>query len=810
MYRYFLFFLLIVPFAQAQTPRFTISGYVQEAESGEKLIGATVIAPKLKAGTVTNKFGYFSLTLPADSVQLVVSFVGYQSKIVRLKLNRDVQMQIELKLDESSEAVEIAADRVESIVETTQMSSIDIPISQIKKIPAIMGETDVIKAIQLLPGVSGGTEGASGLYVRGGSPDQNLILLDGAPVYNVSHLFGFFSVFNSDAIKNVELVKGGYPARYGGRLSSVLDISMKEGNMRDFEAEGAIGLIASRLTVQAPIKKDKASFILSGRRTYIDLLARPIIKATASNNGDEVVVGYYFYDLNGKVNYIVSPKDRIYLSAYLGDDRFYNDVSYQISSQSGTNLYERNKGGLEWGNLTSTLRWNHVFSPKLFANTMLTYSNYQFDINLAFSSDEWVNNKVRTDTQKAKYFSGIKDQSAKIDFEYLPNPQHTIRFGTSAIHHTYKPGAAAFRFTNANGVATDSTITPKTALTSANEFAVYAEDDWAVSPIFKVNGGLHFSAFNVSGKTFTSLQPRLAARLKLGDVAVKASYATMQQYIHLLTNSGIGLPTDLWLPATPKAPPQQSWQAAAGLAYSFGKENGFEVSIEGYYKDMKNVLEYKEGSSFFNDPASDWQNKVEVGNGKSYGLELFFQRKVGKTTGWIGYTLAKTTRQFPNLNQGKEFPFRYDARHDFEMTMNHEFSKRFDFSATWVYNTGNALTIAQSRYVAPLFPWDLNFGSHTNYGSRNDFRMPNYHRLDLAANFHRGNKSRIFGKGEKTWTVAAYNAYNRANPFMIQLATERTYNFDPNTGKGVEEAKSVFKQISLFPIIPSVSYSFKF
>lgn len=822
-------FLCLFVFAEASYAqnRFTISGYVEDIESGEKLIGATIYAPDLKAGTVANKYGFYSITLPAaDVVKFVVSFVGYKVQLQDIPLRKDVVMNFRLVPEPASNETEILGERVENVVQSTRMGTIDVPIEQIRNVPAILGERDLLKAIQLLPGVKGGTEGSSGMYVRGGGPDQNLILLDGAPVYNASHLFGFFSVFNTDAIQHVELTKGGFPARYGGRLSSVLDISMKEGNLREWQADGGIGIISSRLTVQGPVIKDKMSLLVSGRRTYVDVLARPVIRAlNARGEGPGGDVGYYFYDLNAKLNYIISPKDRIYLSTYNGKDHAYTDIAsiseYKSSGPSEDPVtiasHERIDGNLKWGNQTTSLRWNHLFSQKLFANTMLTYSDYTFNIDISSEFKNLVNGSVvDRDYQRARYFSGITDKSARIDFDYLPVPTHAIKFGLSNIWHEYRPGAASIRVEATGEVPIDTTLVPKTKLTKATEMAAYIEDDWTLSGKMKMNFGLHASGFWVGKSFYPSLQPRLAFRYLVGPYALKASFVTMRQYIHLLANSGVGLPTDLWLPATDRVKPQAAWQVAAGVSRVFS-DVGLEASIEGYYKPMKNLIEYKAGANFLNDPSTDWQDKVEIGNGEAYGLEFFLQKKIGRTSGWIGYTLSWSNRIFPNLNKGETFPYRYDRRHDIAVVVSHKFSKKVDFAFNWVFGSGNAVTLAQARYRGlDQVPGDfvayyigLSNKPHdsrvvlTDYGSRNGYRMTPTHRLDIAVNVHRDKAMSLFGKRIRTWTFGAYNAYNHKNPFYIYLSTQNEFD----TGEFVLVTK--YKQVSIIPVIPSISYTFK-
>ncbi len=684
--------------------------------------------------------------------------------------------------------VVITAAEAEKIQEITQMSTISVPIEQIKSLPAFLGEVDVLKTLQLLPGVQSGNEGTSGLYVRGGGPDQNLILLDGVPVYNASYLFGFFSVFNADAINNVQLIKGGFPARYGGRLSSVIDISMKEGNMKEFHGEGSIGIIASKLTLEGPIVKDKTSFIISGRRTYLDLLARPLIKA--QTDGDEVV-GYYFYDVNAKINYRFSNRDRLFLSTYLGDDHFYARYKYE-NQQNGVTLEDEDEAGLRWGNITSALRWNHIFTPKLFSNTTLTYSRYRFDISEDYRY-EYLNdttNQIMVDRGLSRYLSGIEDYAAKIDFDYLPAPQHSVRFGASAIHHTFRPGALNYQYDDASyGESLDTLIGAQQ--TRAVEFAAYAEDDIELSRQLKFNVGVHFSGFRVNDEFYTSVQPRVAGRYLLNEqLSFKASYVQMAQFIHLLTNSGIGLPTDLWVPATEQVKPQTSQQGALGVAYNW--RSGYEVSVESYYKTMNNLIEYKEGASFI-DVNQDWQDKVTVGDGRSFGLELLVQKKQGRTTGWLGYTLSRTDRQFPELNFGKRFPYKYDRRHDISLAVVHAWKEKIDLSFSWVFGTGNAISLPTAIYSGASRP---NYYSNDiyYYGERNSYRMQAYHRLDGSITFKK--KTRW---GERQWVLGVYNAYNRRNPFYLYLDASQ----DP--GRNAE-----FKQVSLFPIIPSFSYRFKF
>ena len=766
--------------------KFTVSGYMLDAETGEKLIGANVFDGNILSGTSTNTFGFYSLTLPADTLDLVFSYVGYQPLITKFRLDQDTVINVRLTLNTLEEIV-ISGSRTEDIRETTQMSTIDIPIDNIKKLPAFLGEVDVLKVMQLLPGVQSGNEGSSGVYVRGGGPDQNLILLDGVPVYNASHLFGFFSLFNADAINKVELIKGGFPARYGGRLSSVIDISMKEGNSQEFKGEGAIGLVASKLTLEGPIIKDKTSFIVSGRRTYLDLLAAPFIFAANEGEGR---AGYYFYDLNFKLNHKFSERDHLYFSSYLGDDKAYARSNDDYSNDVETTEY-KDRFGLRWGNIITALRWNHVLNNKLFSNTTLTYSRYRFSVFEKYEEKITRGDEVTNRFFNDEYASGIRDFALKVDFDYLPSPDHYIRFGVMGIRHRFNPGVFSYQ-----ADAEIDTVIGSQQI-NANEYSAYLEDDFKINDWLKANAGIHVSAFDVGDKLYHSFQPRLNVRALLGESwSAKASYVRMTQFIHLLTNSGIGLPTDLWLPSTPDIKPQEAYQVAIGLAKNLGDD--YEFSVEGYYKEMENLIEYKEGATFINID-KDWQTKVETGDGESYGMEVFVQKKQGDLTGWVGYTLSWSNRLFPNLNFGRPFPYRYDRRHDISVAASKKLSPKIDFSMAWVYGTGNAVSLPVAQYPdnssqfkpGPNWYFD-NWSGIDYYESRNSFRMRAYHRLDASISFNKVKK-----KSERTWTIGVYNLYNRRNPFFLDIG------FDDNGDKK-------FVQYSLFPVIPSVRYSFKF
>lgn len=802
MKQFFIVLLCSILATSIYAQRVTISGYITDKESGERLINANVYNKVNYQGTITNTYGFFSLSQPKGEITLVASYMGYQTREIKLNLQEDVSLNIELEI-QSGELGEItvSGNKVNK-VEETQMSAIELPVQKLKTLPVILGEADVLKVIQLLPGVQSGTEGTSGIYVRGGGADQNLFLLDGVPVYNASHLLGFFSVFNPDAIKTVKLYKGGFPARFGGRLSSVVDISMKDGNMKEFKGDFSIGLISSKLSFEGPIVKDKTSFMVSARRTYVDVLAQPVIAFMNKKEDSNVKMGAFFHDINLKVNHIFSDRSRIYWSGYLGRDKGHEADKYDNGweEQVATNEYEE-KFGLGWGNTISSLRWNYLLTPKLFSNTTLTYSKYFFDIE----SDELTNNLTDTTNEEVyyRYYSGIEDITAKVDFDYFPAPNHVVKFGTYYTNHHFTPGVSNFKTTNSAYEEMNADTSYGNRDIYAHELSSFIEDDMAITGNININAGIHLSIFNVDNETFIRPQPRLSVRYKGSENwSLKASYSRMAQHVHLLATSGINLPTDLWVPVTKKFEPPISDQYAIGTAINL--PFNLSLTLEGFYKDMKNLIAYKEGASFMGGGA-DWESKVEKGHGWSYGAEFLLEKTVGKTTGWIGYTWSKTEHQFKNINFGKAFPAKYDRRHDISVVFTHKFSDKFDIGGTWVYETGNAVTLSFSKYPISDIPYSNPYGWNNNvkyYEGRNNYRMPAYHRMDLGMNFHKQKKN-----GIRTWSVSVYNVYNRLNPFML------TWKYDYENSYTVDYQqipKQRLIKLSLFPIIPSLSYSYKF
>lgn len=798
-------FIFILAATSVWAQKYTISGYITDSENGEKLIGANVYNAKTLQGTVTNNYGFYSLTLEAGELELTVSFVGYAAYTEHIDLNKSIKINVELKPSLELEEVVVEGEKSGLKIQSSQMSVVQIPIKTIAKLPSFMGEPDLIKSIQLLPGVQSGTEGMSGMYVRGGGPDQNLILLDGVPVYNVNHLFGFFSVFNTDAVQNVKLIKGGFPARYGGRLSSVLDISMKEGNSKEFKGSASVGIIASKLTLEGPIN-EKSSFIITGRRTYIDVLAWPIIKiAQAAEDIERLRTGYYFYDLNAKANYRLSDKSRLYLSAYMGKDRFYTDqkdsYTYDLydpltgNYENSTNTWE-DQGEIWWGNITSSLRWNYQINDKLFSNTTLTYSRYKMLTGFSY----YESYQGHSNSEEINYNSGINDLGSRVDFDFFPTPAHTIKFGLGNTNHEFNPGIFASQ-SSSEDTLTYSTEAGNSRIVS-NELEAYIEDDMKLGSLVKINAGLHFTSYLVRNKNYFSVQPRISGRVQLTEKwSAKASFAQMDQYINLLTNSNIGLPTDLWVPSTDLVKPMRAWQSAVGTMIELPHD--FEFSVEAFYKKMNNLQGYKEGASYFS-IENDWETKLEAGEGWSYGVEVLIMRSVGNTTGWIGYTWSKAENKFPGQNQGEAFPFNFDRRHDISIVLTHRINDHTDFGLTWVYGSGYPKTLGTQEYLTwfdqvqqqSSDPNYYYYGSYaTDIQHKNNYRLPAYHRLDLSISFHKQKKH-----GVRTWTWAVYNAYNRKNAFYIDW--ENDYN-------GFAETQKLYKY-SLFPIMPSVSYKYDF
>ncbi len=790
----FLALLAIPIIANAQKKnRYTISGYVTDSTSQEKLIGTSIFVKEINTGTSANLYGFYSLTLPEGTYTINYSYVGYNSKTITVKLNKNKKLNTHLTSSTFLDEVVVSATRSRKIHKETQMSVNTLSMEKVEMLPVFLGEKDIIKTLQLLPGVQSGSEGSSGLYVRGGGADQNLIMLDGVPIYNASHLFGFFSIFNSDAINNVTLTKGGFPARYGGRLSSVIDVRMKEGNMNKYKGNLSVGLISSKFNFEGPIVKEKTSFMVSARRTYIDILARPFMKDQENKSG------YYFYDMNAKINHKFSDKSRLFLSLYHGLDKMYNESDNNYN-QEDVSLKDNSESDLNWGNNIVALRWNYVLNPQLFMNISSTYSKYGLNMgNKMINQNIDEDKKVETTEFNNQFNSKIDDITFKIDLDYLPTPNHYIKFGIGNTYHTFDPGAFQSK-AKIGDVETDSSGKNKGSnIVYTNEYYAYIEDDYKINNSIKINAGLHLGGQKLKDKNYISVQPRISGRFMLTETSsLKASYSRMTQFLHLLTNPTIGLPTDLWVPATKKVKPENSDQYAIGYAQTLFEK--FEISVEGYYKTMENLIEYKDGASFIG-ADQNWENKIETGDGNSYGLEILLEKKTGKTTGWIGYTWAKSNREFKNVNSGKEFPFKYDRRHDLSIAVTHKFNKNWDIGFVWVYGSGNTFSLGMEKYTA-FNPFSENYsrspGTSKDFNTveyiehRNNYRMPAYHRLDIGINHHKVRK-----KYKRTLSLSVYNVYNRKNPFFLYT-------------KHNQQGGTDLKQISLFPVLPSITYSITF
>ncbi|RBL92809.1 TonB-dependent receptor [Chitinophaga flava] len=771
----------------------TISGYVQDAVSGEKLPGATIYAPSLKQGTTTNQYGFFSLTTVKDTNSLVVSYVGYESALLPVEGQANRILLVPLQPLPSLQEVVISGTDKTKLQDQTQMSRVNLPLAAVKSMPKLLGEADVMRTLQSMPGVGGGMDGAGGLHVRGGSPDQNLILMDGTPVFNFSHFFGVYSLLNADVVKSADLYKGAFPARFGGRLSSVVDISLKDGDMRHYHGDVAIGMISAKFNLEGPIIKDKTSFIVSARRSYPDLVYNMALK-TDTDFGKDGAFYAYFYDVNAKINHIFSAKDRIYLSLYKGEDNLLiRTVPDTVNLDNAGRLTESSHFQLKWGNTIGGLRWNHIYNTRLFSNISLNYSQYAFRTEFGFKYTMPV--VGTTSDQYGKYSSRMENAGIKIDFDYRPMPNHSIRFGGALTGHYFKPGISEFSDKGSTIKPLDSTGTG--FRTRGTEMLLYAEDDWRLLPDLFANVGFHASGFLVEGRFYHSIQPRLGLRYMLPrNWAVKASYTHMNQYIHLLSTSGTSLPTDIWVPSTQRVAPMYSRQVAAGVAKT-STNLAFEFSLEGYYKSMYNMIEYATNDMLVNDDLKRWDENVVIGKGWSYGGELMVKKQKGSTTGWIGYTLSWSNRQFPGINNGKIFPYKYDHRHDVEVVLSQCIGKRWELSASWHYTTGAPLTLPVSSYhgVGTASPWDPGSTdvSVDRYDGRYNYRAADIHRLDVGVTYSKQKKY-----WRKSWNFSIYNVYNQKNPFIYYMKRDEI------------QKQRYLSKVTVLPILPSITYSIKF
>lgn len=785
-------------FAQSSR-KIVVSGLITDAETGETLIGAGAVSGK--SGAVTNDFGFYTLTLPsgADSVKFVC--MGYQTQTVKLAA-RDTVLNVRLVPGLALKEAVVTA-RKETGAKATKMSAIEVPVSVIKNAPAIFGEPDVMKALQLLPGVQGGVDGFAGLYVRGGGPDENLLLLDGIPVYNADHMLGIFSIFQTEAVKNVTLHKGAFPARYGGRVSSIIDVRTKDGNM--YETHGSVGvsMLCDKVHIEGPLVKGKTSYSLSARGMHT-ILIEPVLKQSQTD------VNYYFYDVDAKLTHRFSDKDRLYFNVYSGADDMH--CKYKDEYLIGDDGYRGSESvniGMKWGNTVAALRWNHVLSGNLFSNTTVAYSHYKMGMGTSMKSDDIDENGLPSKTRYGlDYNSGMQDIIVKADFDYTPVYSHRIKFGAEYSYHIFRPETLTAMTQEIEGGVTQIDTLMKLKSSSiqiGHEAGIYVEDEMDLGEHFVLDPGLRLSVFSTQGKNYFTFEPRLNAKwMPFENFSVKAAYSRMSQFIHLLSSSMISLPIDLWVPITKSIRPETSDQYSLGLYYT--GLPGWEFSVEGYYKNMQNVLEYKEGISFMFD-SSGWENKVEVGTGRTMGLEFFIEKTGGRTTGWLAYTLAKSDRLFTTINYGERFPYKYDRRHNVNLVVNHQFSKVFDMCLTWNFASGGTTTLPERRVVMTTpngFPYQ-----YVDYVSgRNNYRLPPSHTLNLGFNLHRKHR-----RGEGIWNLSVYNVYNYMNPTLVIKTSDWMERRIP-TGDGgyVTESVSVpvLKKVTLLPFFPSFGYTITF
>ncbi|MBQ1912081.1 MAG: TonB-dependent receptor [Bacteroidales bacterium] len=797
--------------ARAQRSTATVSGYITDETSGETLLGAGVLldnGSRTPTGAVTNVYGFYTLTLPKGKTRLQYSYVGYESRVVELDLQRDTAINIVLNTASLAESVVVA--QRDAGIQSTYLGAIEVPIAQIQNTPVLFGEADVLKAIQLMPGVQGGNEGFTGLYVRGGGPDENLILLDGTPIYNVDHMLGILSVFQTEAVKKVTLYKGSFPARYGGRVSSIVDIRTNDGNMKETHGSIGLGALTEKLHLEGPIVKDKLSYSLSGRGLHT-LLYDPIIRMAM---GKGRYGNYFFYDLSGKLTWRLSDKDRFFLGGYSGKDnmgiRFEEDgTDYYVYNEdvpgAQTQYFMRTDMGIGWGNNVASLRWNHIFSSRLFSNTTIAFNQYQMLMHMGLKEE------VEGETAQfdVNYNSGIRDWSAKLDFDYVPTPAHLVKFGAEYTYHTFVPETLTAVMSDTINEATNGEgLNYRSPYESyvGHDIALYAEDDFSIGNHLTINPGLYASLFLTDGKPYFNLQPRLSAKLSLDNgISFKTGYARMAQYVHLLSSFSISLPLDLWVPITKNIKPVTSDQVSAGIYYD--GLPGWEFSIEGYWKHIDNLLEYKDGTIVLGN-SMGWENKVEMGQGTAKGLEFFVQKTQGKLTGWVAYTLAKSDRVFPDgsINLGRPFPYKYDRRHNFNININYKLGKVVELNAAWSFASGSATTIPLQRTVvlAPDTIYNPEFNGYSGGAraadfveERNNYRLPPSHRLNVGANFKAGD--------HWIFNLSVYNVYNNMNPNMVFV----DYTYQQNAD-GTYYTKPVMRKITILPIMPSTSITYQF
>ncbi len=781
--------------------RYTLSGYITDARTGEKLISATIYDPLTRKGTLSNAYGFYSITLPEGIYTFRFSYLGYQALQQKTQLAEDIEQDI--SLDPSLTLTEVVVIANEQNFRATEDISTDqIALEQFESLPSLGGEEDLIRMSHLLPGVQTGADGVGGIHIRGGNADQNSILLDEVPVYNPAHMVGVFSIFNSSAIKNAELIKGNFPARYGGRLSSVLNVRTKDGNNKQLGGEATLGLTSARLTLEGPLKREVGSFLVSGRHSFVNAFIRPVSEQIKEDNGQRGFSKYKFYDINAKLNMAVGKQDALLLSFYTGRDEYHNETTTEFEAPEFDYSYvELVNQDLDWGNTLGALRWNHLFGPRLFSNSILTFSRYSFQSADFYSfQDTIIDDSSLKTFSIVRFFSIIEDSAIKSQFDFLPNPDHHLRFGGGAVYHRFRPGVAALS-SNSELSLPDEVLTDE-FLDSLNnqwirsyELHAFVEDEWHIGQKWLANIGFRASGQIVGNQFYRALEPRFGLRYQLSTRwALKVAYSRMTQYLHLLTNTGIGLPNDLWVPSSERVKPQQSWQTVLGLEHRV--RNWFDIGLEAYYKKLDHIIAFQEGSTISFIDAGNYENNVAVGEGWAYGAELFLQREQGNTRSWFSYTLAWANRQFEDINLGRRFPFRYDRRHNLKLVLVQRLSEKWELSANWVYGTGLATTLPVSEYIFNMPSFFLATLA-TNFGEKNSLRLPAYHRLDVGANYRFGKS-----KWQPMLSFGIYNVYNRQNPLYYRLSRDNRDPFRPR--------ESRYLQATILPILPYISYSIQF
>ena len=793
----------------------TIRGCVRDKTSTESLVGASVYETFSQRGVATDDFGFFAFTCEVEPgrpnpLQLQVSYIGYESQSFQFpSLSKDTMLTIDLMPNASvSEIFVTGKEPAHQMVRNTQMGAMEVSQATIRATPTLLGEADIIRTLQLTPGVSAGTEAVSGLYVRGGEGDDNLFLIDGNPVYQVNHIGGIFSAFNAEAIQGMEFFKAGFPARYGGRLSSVVDVQTREGNRKEFHGSASLGLIAGNLRLEGPIVKDKTSFLIALRRSWLDVLTAPAmaIYNKTSNDGQTTKARYAFHDLNARIDHHFSERSHLFLSLYNGNDVVSADTKEFPRTGQESEFLNKAETELRWGNILASAGWEYDFHEKLSGRFTGFFSRYRSMIRFAKDNTYGKEGDVdysRTQDETSSH-TGIHDFGLRTTFDYRPVHKHHIRFGGEWITHRFRPEYSRLKIRNTE-LADSMQIGQElhNEVLWAQEAAVYAEDEWTLSSAIRLNAGLRFSLFHIDGKTYTGLEPRLSARwLLTSDFSVKASYSRMNQYVHLISNSFLNLPTDAWMPVTSRLKPLVSDQVSLGGYYNWNRILDF--SVEGYYKRMHNLLEYKDGYGLIPSTVS-WEQKMAAGEGRAYGAELMVRKAEGRTTGWIGYGLAWSDRQFDEINEGRRFPSRYDNRHKLNIVVMHKLTPKLELSAAWTYTSGNYTTLSLESYAGRddlhspepagnfFGPVDMDY-----FDRRNNYQLPAYHRLDLGLNIYRPKKKGRMG----IWNISVYNAYCRMNTLLVY----KREIYDPYTGK----SKPSFTKVGIMPIIPSISYTYKF